>query len=1042
VLRDADPLLGRTFDGKYRLEGLLGAGATGRVYRAVQLNLQRLVAVKVLNPTGASDTSAVERFKHEALGVARLRHPNIVSVFDYAVSEGFGPYLVFEFLRGRTLADVMKERGVLSEPEATRYVHQICSALDAAHRAGVLHRDLKPQNLFLEETREGTRVKVLDFGLALLRAANGAEGWSDASFVGTPLYVAPEQCEDQPPSTAADVYAVGCVYYEMLTGRPPLTAASVSSLLLKKLTQNPAPPSRYTSGLSTRTEETVLKALARWPEDRFRSAAEFAAALEVPAGSSNAEVRPHPSEAEPNSRTNLPHSSDSFVGRGEYLARLTGELAGARLVSLTGPGGIGKTRLAVESARLRTGAFPDGVWFADLASVRDPGLVPTAILSAVGLKGAPDRQADEVLCEALTSRRLLLVLDNCEHLVDACGEIVGRLLRRCRGVCVLATTREVLGIPGEVVVHLGVLATPSPDDRSRPDELLGFESVRLFVDRARRDDPSFAVDEANVGAISELCFLLEGLPLAIEIAAARTDALSVTGVLGQMNDRFRLLVVDDGAGSRRSALRATIDWSYELLTGDERLLLRRLSVFAGGFGLEAAQICCAGDGIDELAVLDLLTRLTDKSFVDVEEPDDEVRYRMLETIRAYAREKLAEMGEESRQLGKHSAWFLRVAEQALAAMETPEPQTKVVAMLDRERDNLRAALAWSIRTAREADVSVRIAGALWRYWNIRGFYHEGIGWLDEALAMEGVVDPSARASALHGLGILRNTGGEFGPAARAAEESATIRRSVGDLPGLFMSLNLLAMSLYELGDVERALVVQEESISISRELGSPQQLGQAMMTLGLMSMAEGHLSEAANQFEESRTLFRRAGAAMMEAVAQHNLAMATWIAGDAEGSSPHFAESLEIAERVGYQRLVADDCMMLGRASVELGQFENAISHLERAAQLYRDVNPRPGFFWMLESYSIVFASAGRHSLAVYVFEVATSKRDETGMATSSSLRGANLARLEAAYASLSAADVEAIKNEAVDASLEDTITLAIENGRMLAAREAASAEG
>jgi predicted ATPase len=1032
VLNEVDPFVGRVLDGKYRLEALLGVGAAGRVYRATQLNLRRHVAIKVLHPTDLADpSSAVDRFKREALGVARLRHLNIVTIFDFSTVDDIGPYLVFEYLRGRTLAQELEHEGPFEERDAIELIVQVCGALDAAHSAGVLHRDLKPQNLFVEETPGGRRLKILDFGLAVLKSSVLGSGWSDPAFVGTPLYVAPEQCEDQPASAASDVYALGCVLYEMLTGRPPITGQSVAAILLKKLTQVPVAPSKRSPELSARLDEVVLKALAIDPRERFGSAAELGVALAPPSpeasSPTNDEVRD-----EPGIRTNLPQSADSFVGRREYIAQFEGDLAEARLVTVAGPGGIGKTRLALEVARSRLDQFEDGTWFVDLAAVSDPALVPSVVMGVTRVQGSPERDALDVLCEGLKSKRVLVVLDNCEHLVDACVKVVDALLRQCRNVRILATSREVLGLPGEAVLHLGVLVTPTPEYVVSPSALVEFDSVRLFMDRVRRDEPRFELSESNAASVAALCHLLEGLPLAIELAAARVASLSVDGVLRNMHDRFHVLVAEDGAQSRRSALRATIDWSYDLLTEDEKILLRRLSVFVSGFSLEAAQSCCSGDGIDELAVLDLLTRLTDKSFVDTEEADDESRYRMLETIRQYAREKLRDAGEEERQLRAHRDWFLWVAETFWESIQGNKQKDLIYALINREHDNLRAALSWSIQRERDANSSVRIAGALCGFWNVRGHYQEGVRWLEQSLALDGRVDDAARALALHGLGLFRYIGNDYSGAVSVTEASVALRRKTGDLAGLCLSLDLLAMSLHESGEHDRAIATQEETLRRSRELGSPRQLGQAKLTLGLFALSRGDFARAAECFSESRLHYWESGSSMMEAVALHNLGMTTWIAGDAEGSAAHYVASQELAERVGYQRLLGDNFAMLGAIHGEFGRFDEAVELLERAASLYREIGFAEGYPWVLEGYAITLARAGRASLAVFFYEVATADRLRAGPGPSPSLRSAHLNRLGSAITALEEAAADDIRDAAAVADPEETVTLAVESGRAL----------
>ena len=430
---------------------------------------------------------------------------------------------------------------------------------------------------------------------------------------------------------------------------------------------------------------------------------------------------------------NLPLELSSFVGRKQEIAEVEVMLSEHRLLTLTGPGGSGKTRLALAVASDVARDFGDGVWLVDLAPLSDPGLVPQALASVLGVREAPGRELTQTLSDHLLPRTMVLVLDNCEHLIGACASLAEILLRHCPNLRVLATSREALGVLGEAIFAVPPLSMPDPRHLPTVESLSHYEAARLFVDRAEAVKPSFALTESNAMAVAQVCYRLDGIPLAIELAAARARALSVGQISSRLDESFRLLT-----GGGRSALahqrtlRTAMDWSHDLLSEEERIAFRRLSVFAGGWTLEAAETVCAGGGIDEGEVMDLLASLVDKSLVLVtEQRDGEARYRLLETVRQYALEKLEESGEAGEVRGRHAAWFLALAEEAGPLMMGREQ----VGWLERtwpEQHNFRAAVRCFLER-KDADRAIGLTWAFWRYWWVTGLQGEARRWMEEVL---------------------------------------------------------------------------------------------------------------------------------------------------------------------------------------------------------------------------------------------------------------------------------------------------------------------
>lgn len=532
-------------------------------------------------------------------------------------------------------------------------------------------------------------------------------------------------------------------------------------------------------------------------------------------------------------RHNLPAPLTSFVGRDEELDEVASLLRSHRLITLTGVGGAGKTRLALEAARAQVGAWSDGTWLVDLTTHVDPATTPDVVAAAIGVRERSDVSALDGLLDRLRDREVLLVVDNCEHLARACGELVHAVLRTCPDVSVVATSRIALGVPGEVERRVGPL--PTPDEHVSAADAARFASVRLFLERARERRAGVAATPTDLAAVAHVCREVDGLPLAIELAAARAGSMSVSDMVALLGERLRLLRSSSPlAPPRHQTLRAAIDWSHDLLTPDERRLLAASSVFAGGFSRDAVTAICS-DGRAE-HTQQLLDRLVDCSLVVADVRAGTTRHRLLETIREYAAERLAGDPRRDELHRAHAAYFLAVAQRARTEVATGK--LEALAVLDLERDNLHAAMRWTLSTGSE--LAVPLAAVLWRHWLIRGQRRQGLDWLVRALALPDPSPSPPRALALAGAALLARLLGETGTAERFAHEGVALARSVGPPRALAVSLNVLTTLAAGAGDLPSARQHCEASVAAARAADD-----ERLEALALFVLAEGLLNAGA-----------------------------------------------------------------------------------------------------------------------------------------------------------------------------------------------------
>ena len=545
---------------------------------------------------------------------------------------------------------------------------------------------------------------------------------------------------------------------------------------------------------------------------------------------------------------NLPLQLTSFIGREKEIAEIKKEVKTHRLVTLTGSGGTGKTRLSLQVAADMLDAFPNGVWFVELAPLSDPDLIPNTVLSALGISEQQNKPALDVLQEYLQPRKLLLVLDNCEHLIANAATVANAILSAAPDVKILSSSREALGVQGELSWHVPSLSAPDPKKLPEIEALTQYEAVRLFIDRAILVSPHFTVTKDNAPAIAQICFRLDGIPLALELAAARVRLLSVDQISARLDDRFRLLT--GGARTalpRQQTLRAMIDWSYDLLSEKERLLLRRLAVFAGGWTLELAEQICSDEKIDQYEILDMLGRLVDKSLVAVYESLTGTRYRILETVRQYAREKLFESGEGEKLRDRHLKVFTEFAEQTEPDTRNHN-QAKSFARLEEEMDNFRAAMEWA--HGRDNESLLRVLSSLWRFLDVRG-YQEEIEWMYTAIRLtEGMKTPARAYGLARAAWVWWNNKGPIDPVPAWISEGVELSRELNSKHELTMTLFEQARLDYErdTSDHRSLLAIAQPVIEIGREGNDHFVLGGIFFEVGLDLMA--HDPSAARRYLE------------------------------------------------------------------------------------------------------------------------------------------------------------------------------------------------
>jgi len=653
-----------------------------------------------------------------------------------------------------------------------------------------------------------------------------------------------------------------------------------------------------------RLKEVLSRDFGAEPGATTRRLREEIAAGEFTPHQTGAAASPQEQQAPDTSKHNLPAPRDSFVRREQELIEIKRTLTMTRLLTLTGVGGSGKTRLAVEVARDLVGAYPDGVWLVELASLTDGELVPQQAAGAMDAREQPGRSLTDTLVDTLRNKRMLLVLDNCEHLVEAVAGFVNVLLASCPHLRILATSREPLGVAGEALWRVSSLSVPDTDRLPAAAELTRYDAVHLFLDRARLRLPDFSLTPANDRAVAEVCRKLEGIPLAIELATARMGALALEEVAQRLEDSLGLLTAGPRtAEPRQRTMRATLQWSHGLLSEPERVLFRRLSVFAGGWTLEASE-AVGSDGIEENDVLDLLGRLVEKSLVVAEATEGGgVRYRMLEPVRQYAQEKLKEGGEEEAAQRRHAEYFLAFAEEAEPGLKGAQ-EGEWLKRLEIEHDNLRAALSWTLEQGK-AELALRLGGALGEFWYVRGHYGEGRRWLEAALAQGDTPSASARAKALFQAGYIASGQGDYESSMTFGEESLALYRRLGDRASSATALYTLGVLAIYRNEWERASTLTEDAIALQREMNDRVGVVRSLLILASVALAQHDYERAMALYEESLALAQEIEDDFAIALSLLIGALASLGQGDHRQTRALSEESFKLSQQLGMPFAIA-----------------------------------------------------------------------------------------------------------------------------------------
>jgi non-specific serine/threonine protein kinase len=946
----------------------------GEVYKALDTKLGRPVAIKVLPASTGADLTARRRLLEEARAAAALTHPHIVTI--YSVDESAGnDFIVMEFVEGKSLKERLEE-GPLDLPDLLRFGIEVSDALAAAHAIGLVHRDIKPANILL--TAQGA-AKVLDFGIAKRMESATSETVAltatsltgAGQIVGTVAYMAPEQARAELLDGRADIFSLGVVLYEAATGRRAFEGGTALDVMVAVATKEPPHASVVRPELPADLDDILARMIAKNREERYESPRQVADALRGLREGSDTHsatlgtLRLAPS-AVPN---NLPTPLTSFVGRSRERAEVRRLLGSGRLITILGPGGSGKTRLAVQVAKEILGDCRDGVWLTELEALVDPAIVPQQVARSLGVTEEPGVPVATSVAKFLAEKSALLLLDNCEHVAAPVAALVRTVLQGAPGVRIMATSREALGVPGEISWRIPMLSVPDTGTSAgRTKEVVArYEAVRLFVDRAQAVQPAFALSDKNAESVAQICHRLDGIPLAIELAAVRVKVLPVEQILTRLQNRFALLTGGSRTAlPRQQTLRAAVDWSYELLSDQERKLLNRVAVFAGGFGLDAAETVCAWNGLESFEVLDLLAPLVDKSLVVPHEVAGVARYTLLETIRDYASERLKGAGELEAQAARHAAHFLEMALEAEPELQGPE-QSMWFARLAQEHENLRHATRWHL-ARRDAPTALRLVGALWRFWWTQGSFVEGRGTLRAALALDAGPTPSAeRAKALYASAALAGMQADFAAADPALEESLGIARQLDDKPGVANALFEQGNLANEREDLPRAAALYEEALALRRAIGDRRGESLALHNLAVVAASQGTADKARALFEEALLLHRSLGNAVMEAYTLNGLSDVALHLGDLNAAHEYIERGVAMQRELGNKSGVAFSLRQLGEVATRRGNADHARQFLAEALAVFDEIGDTHGLLDTLDAVAgfAALIRAGETSLAL-----------------------------------------------------------------------------
>jgi len=676
---------------------------------------------------------------------------------------------------------------------------------------------------------------------------------------------------------------------------------------------------------------------------------------------------------------NLPQAQTSFVGREREIGELKTALAKSRLVTLLGMGGLGKTRLSLQVACELMADFPDGVWFLDLAPIRDPALVVSEAAQVLGLREEPGRPLIQTVCAHLKSLCVLLVVDNCEQVVRACADLASAVLKATPKVRFITSSREALRVPGEQAYP--ILPLPVPGKGDSIEKLAAMTAVRIFVARAQQHKPSFALNEREAPAVAELVARLEGIPLALELAAARVRSLTVADINLRLKDRYKVLTGGSRVlQERQQTLRALVDWSYDILSATEQVLLQRLAVFRGGFALEAAEQVCGADPIDRLDVLDLMASLVEKSLVMLDDQGAEPRYRMLDTIGDYAREKLEQAGTAAEAAARHCEHYFALAKSTNKGLQGSE-QAAWVQRMETELDNTRAALALALAGGVDAFIAVKIAVAMQGFWTLRGYFSEGRAAVRAALDLPAVQDsPMAQAHALYVGAALAASQGDSDEAERMLETCLALRRQLGNTADIAATLSTLALARFGRGGTHGALACEQEALPLFRGCGHRVGEAVALLHLGQFFSRLGDEEAARTHLQSGLALAKQIKHQEVEAECELVLGGLALVKGQPEIAARHVERSLAVCKASGDSHGEASAQWWQGKLALEGGDLVCASDHLREALRAFVAAERRMETLLCLRDHARLMLRLGAAESAVALASAAAAGLARTGV--------------------------------------------------------------
>jgi predicted ATPase/DNA-binding CsgD family transcriptional regulator len=988
----------------YLLEEQVGAGGMAVVFRARDERLGRLVALKVLAPALAQDAVFRERFIRESRAAAAVDDPHIIPVFEAGEAGGV-LFIAMRYVPGSDVHTLLQREGPLPAGRAAAIVSAVASALDAAHAAGLVHRDVKPANMLID-TGAGRpdHVYLSDFGLSKMALAASTELTGAGHFLGTLDYISPEQLQARPVDGRTDQYGLACTAFELLAGSPPFQGDQGAAVMSAHLSEPPPPLASRRPDIPPAADRVLARAMAKAPTDRYACCREFAealrAALGLPhyaqvAGDGGGQAAGGVGLPDPGARHAGPGMTrlaetilavpdaaaggmhgfapalSSFVGRADAVADVAGLLDGSRLVTVTGPGGVGKTRLAGEVAQRVAGEFADGVWLAELAAVREPGQVPAAVAAAVGARHAPGLSVTASLAAALARRQLLLVLDNCEHVATAAAELCAALLPAADDLKVLATSQEPLRIAGEARYRLQPLTLPDPGGLA---EAGGSEAVALFANRARLADPQVTLDGEAGPVVAQIVARLDGIPLAIELAAARVEALGVTQLLERLDDRFAMLASGDRlAPPRHRSLAATVDWSCRLLGEREQKVFRQASAFPAAFTLQGAEAVAGADAGP------LLLHLVDCSLLTPPRPgpDGRARYLMLETLRAYGADRLAEAGEQAGATAALARYALQVAEQAAAGMQLSGGELAAARWLDAEDPLVHQGLTWALDHDRPA--ALRLATALAPWWRLRGRLAAGYALMNRAVE-HATPGGEAWCAAQFWLGELAHGTSDFATALGHFTAARDTLAAGGPSPLLADVLAGGSGALLNQDRVPEAAGQARRALAMARECGYPSAEVRALTELAWCGNYSGDAEDSlkwalrAQQVDTARISDWAAREVRVV------LTAALTEAGQPDPAAQTCAELLSRARDAGHLQDLADGLWLMAEIGRQTGRISDAGLHLRESLEVAARTGDRLRMIDCLDTCGHLCVATGRWAEAITLWAAHAAHSARIGM--------------------------------------------------------------